>query len=60
LLKEEGESDVTVYAAYYDAFQVCVAHGDFKMMLTASRKYDASFNHHKRTGLPAPRTNGDR
>jgi len=26
LLKEEGESDVTVYAA---AFQVCVAHGDF-------------------------------
>lgn len=29
LLKEEGESDVTVYAAYYDAFQVCVAHGDF-------------------------------
>lgn len=29
LLKEEGESDVKVYAAYYDASQVCVAHGDF-------------------------------
>ncbi len=29
LLKEEKESDVTVYVAYYDAFQMCVAHGDF-------------------------------
>ncbi len=28
LLREEGESDMKVYAAYYDAFQVCVAHGD--------------------------------
>lgn len=28
LLDQEGESGAMVYSAYYDAFQVCVAHGD--------------------------------
>lgn len=31
-----------------------------EMMLTASRKFNASSNHHKRIGLPVPRTIGDR
>lgn len=29
LFSDEGEADIKVYVTYYDAFQICTAHGDF-------------------------------
>ena len=50
LLEKEGESGVKIYATYYDAFQVCVTHGDFARAsamagLAAKAKRDCQGNY---------------
>lgn len=37
LLREEGFEDVNMYRTYYDAFQICVAHGDMARAAALAR-----------------------